>query len=215
MSTSPQYEVVYFPIRGRAEQIRLLLAYAGTPFVDTPVTDWPALKGKTPLGQVPILIDRTNPEAELVIPQSAAIVRHLARKLGLYGQTLREQALADVVAETVQDIRAKFVPVAFAFRYNPPAETIEKYWSEVLPQNLALLDKLLQRSTQPESGFFVTGSPTYADFLVFDVLDGHLSLKPGCLDQHAALTAFFARVSALPQLASYLATRRPSELKAT
>jgi glutathione S-transferase len=215
MSTSPQYEVLYFPIRGRAEPIRLLLAYSGAPFVDTPVTDWPALKGKTPLGQLPILVDRSGGDgvAELVIPQSAAIVRHLARKLNLYGETLREQALADVVAETVQDIRAKFVPVAFAARYNPPAETIEKYWSEVLLQNLALLDKLLQRSAHPEAGFFVGAKPTYADFQVFDVLDGHLSMKPACLDNHAALKAFFARIAALPQLASYLATRRPSELK--
>lgn len=214
MSTSPKYEVLYFPIRGRAEQIRLLLHYSGTPFVDTGVTDWPTLKGKTPLGQLPILVDRTGSDGELVIPQSAAIVRHLARKLGLYGETLREQALADVVAETVTDIRAKFVPVAFAARYNPPAETIEKYWSEVLAHNLALLEKLLQRSTQPEAGFFVGSKPTYADFLVFDVLDGHLTMKPACLDGHPALQAFFARISALPQLASYLATRRPSELKA-
>ena len=80
-----------------------------------------------------------------MLPQSQAIVRHLARKLNLYGENLREHALADVVSETVQDIRAKFVSVAFAARMGSTPETIEKYWSEVLPHSLALLEKLLSR----------------------------------------------------------------------
>ncbi len=212
MSTSPTFEVLYFPIHGRAEQIRLLLHYTGTTFTDTAVTDWPALKGKTPLGQLPILIDRSA-GSEFVIPQSAAIMRHLARTLGAYGESEREHVLADIVAETVQDARAKFVPVAFAARYNPPADTIEKYWSEVLPHNLQLLEKLLSRSTKPDAGYFAGAKPTYADIMVFDLLDGHLTMKPASLDGHPALKAFHARIAALPTLASYLATRRPSELK--
>lgn len=217
MSQSPQYELLYFPIRARAEQIRLLFHFSGTPFVDTGVTDWPSLKAKTPLGQLPILIDRSggDGEAELVLPQSQAIVRHLARKLNLYGENLREHALADVVSETVQDIRAKFVSVAFAARMGSTPETIEKYWSEVLPHSLALLEKLLSRSTQPAAGYFVGAKPTYADLLVFDLLDGNLTMKPACLDAHPALKAFVARIAESPNLASYLATRRPSELKAS
>lgn len=212
MSTSPQYEVLYFPIRGRAESIRLLLHYTATPFADTPVSDWPALKGKTPLGQVPILIDRSG-AAELVVPQSAAIMRHLARTLGAYGENEREHVLTDIVAETVQDARAKFTPVAFAARYNPPAETIEKYWSEGLPHICALLENLLSRSTQPSAGLFVGAKPTYADLMVFDLLDSHLAMKPSSLDGHPMLQAFHARIAALPTLSAYLATRRPSELK--
>ena len=212
MSTSPKYEVLYFPIHGRAEQIRLLLHYTGTAFADTGVTDWPALKGKTPLGQLPILIDRSSGE-DLVIPQSAAIMRHLARTLGAYGENEREHVLADIVAETVQDARAKFVPVAFAARYNPPADAIEKYWAEVLPHNLQLLEKLLSRSTKPDAGFFAGAKPTYADLMVFDLLDGHLTMKPASLDGHPALKAFHARIATQPTLIHYLATRRPSELK--
>jgi len=214
MSTSPTFEVLYFPIHGRAEQIRLLLHYTGTTFTDTAVTDWPALKGKTPLGQLPILIDRSGAE-EFVIPQSAAIMRHLARTLGAYGDSEREHVLADIVAETVQDARAKFVPVAFAARYNPPADTIEKYWSEVLPHNLQLFDKLLSRSAKPEAGFFAGAKPTYADLMVFDLLDGHLAMKPASLDAFPSLKAFHARIAALPTLSGYLATRRPSELRAS
>jgi glutathione S-transferase len=214
MSTSPRFELLYFPIHGRAEQIRLLLHYTGTAFADTGVTDWPALKGKTPLGQLPILIDRSG-GAELVIPQSAAIMRHLARTLGAYGENEHEHVLTDVLAETAQDVRAKFVPVAFAARYNPPADSVEKYWSEVLPHNLQLLEKLLSRSTKPEAGFFVGAKPTYADLMVFDLLDGHLSMKPASLDAHPALKAFHARIAALPTLSGYLATRRPSELRAS
>ena len=213
MSTTPKYEVLYFPIRGRAEQIRLLLALTGTQFTDTGVADWPNLKPKTPLGQLPLLIDRSGAE-EFVIPQSAAIMRHLARSLGAYGDSEREAVLADVLADTVQDIRAKFVPIAFAARYNPPADTVAKYWSEVLPHNVQLLEKLLSRSTKPEAGFFAGARPTYADIMVFDLLDGHVTMRPSCLDGSAALKAFMARIAARPALAHYRATRRPSELSA-
>jgi len=61
----------------------------------------------------------------------------------------------------------------------------------------------------------VGAKPTYADLLVFDLLDGNLTMKPACLDGHPALKAFFARIAESPNLASYLASRRPSELKSS
>lgn len=213
MSSAPKYEVLYFPIRGRAEQIRLLLAYTGTPFTDTAVTDWPGYKSKTPLGQLPVLIDRTSGE-EWAIPQSAAILRHLARTLGVYGANEREHVLADIVAETVVDVRARFIPVAMAARFQTPAETVAKYWAEGVNQNLEILNTLLSRSAAPAAGFFVGEKPTYADLMVFDVLDGHVQIKPSCLDNQPGLKAFHDRIRNLPSIASYLASRRPSELQA-
>ena len=47
-------EVVYFPIRGRAEAVRLLLADNGIEFTDTRIAGeaWNELKPKTHFGQV-------------------------------------------------------------------------------------------------------------------------------------------------------------------
>jgi len=213
MSSAPRYELLYFPMRGRAEQIRLLLAYTGTPFTDTYVTDWAAYKAKTPLGQLPLLIDRSNGE-DWVIPQSAAIMRHLARTLGAYGESEREHVLADVVAETVLDVHDRVIPVAYAAQYHTPAQTVARYWSEEMPRSMGQLCGLLARSAAPAAGFFAAARPTYADLMVFDLLDAHLHMKPGCLDVTPGLKEFHGRISRLPALAAYLACRRPSELAA-
>ena len=52
-STVPTYELIYFPIHGRAEVLRLTFSLAQTAFTDVPVTDWATLKPQMPLGQVP------------------------------------------------------------------------------------------------------------------------------------------------------------------
>lgn len=78
--SNTQYELLYFPARGRGEQIRLLFACAQVPFKNTGITDWPAMKSKMPLGQLPVLIEHTEGN-EIHIPQSGAIMRHLARTL--------------------------------------------------------------------------------------------------------------------------------------
>lgn len=212
MTTTAPYELLYFPIRGRAEQIRLLLQYAGVAYQDHPVTDWPSLKSSMPLGQLPVLIDRSA-GGEWKIPQSAAIMRHLARKHGLSGTTAEEQVLADVIAETVSDRRGKFNPVAYAHMYKTAPEVVAQYWID----GLALTkDFLLRLCSMNKSGsaFFVGAKPTYADFMVFDLIEAHEAMKPGCLSQDARIQSFLEAVRTLPALTAYLAKRAPSELKA-
>lgn len=49
------------------------------------------------------------------LTQSAAIIRHLARKLKLEGETEKEKAYADMMIEQLGDIRASLVGLC----YNP------------------------------------------------------------------------------------------------
>jgi glutathione S-transferase len=57
-------------------------------------------------------------------------------------------------------------------------------------------------------GEFYTGkSPTYADVIVFDTLDGNVSTKADCLAEFPRLDAFLARFRALPGVAEHLAKR--------
>ena len=41
-STTPKYKLTFFPAKGMAEMIRLVLAYAGEPFIDNRIsfTEW-------------------------------------------------------------------------------------------------------------------------------------------------------------------------------
>ncbi|MBK9259569.1 MAG: glutathione S-transferase family protein [Polyangiaceae bacterium] len=198
MSTS--YELLYFPLRGRAEPIRLLFALAKVSYTNTGVTNWPEFKPKTPLGQLPVLIERGD-AGEKQIAQSGAIMRHLARVFDLYGQDEDQKVRADFIAETASDWRAKWAPVVFAAFMNTEQTVIDKYWAD-LPTTLSLFDRLLGNDD-----FFAGKSPTFADVLVFDTIDGNVGLKPECLKDFPRLTAFVARFRELPGIAEYVKNR--------
>ena len=100
--TLPKFELIYFPIHGRAEVLRLTFALAQAEFTDVAVTDWMTLKPQMPLGQVPVLKETVGDETWL-IPQSGAILRHLGRVLNLYGATEREHTIVDYVLESATD----------------------------------------------------------------------------------------------------------------
>ncbi|MDI1483426.1 glutathione S-transferase family protein [Polyangium sp. y55x31] len=199
MSTS--YELLYFPLRGRAEPIRLMFATANVDFTNTPVTNWPELKPKTPLGQVPVLIERSE-SGERQLPQSMAIVRHLARVFNLDGKDEVEKTNTDVAAETINDWRTKFAPVQFAAFMHTEQAVIDKYWAD-LPGTLRTLEGLLGSCTWFGGG----ESPTYADVLAFDALDNHVGMKPESLADFPRLRALHDRFRALPSVAAYLAKR--------
>lgn len=61
------HEVVYFPVAGRAEPIRICLHIAHAKWKDTRIqgNDWPTLKPTTPLGSLPVLtISEAKKETE-------------------------------------------------------------------------------------------------------------------------------------------------------
>lgn len=114
-STPPAVKITYFPIRGRPERLRLLLADVGVEFENTTPDDWPALKaqllaeglqGTLPLIELP---DGTR------LTQNTAAIRHFARIHKRYGTSEAEAQRSDMVADCVEDWRRDFDRVA----YNP------------------------------------------------------------------------------------------------
>ncbi|WP_395239489.1 glutathione S-transferase Mu, partial [Salmonella sp. s54412] len=103
----------YWNIRGRAQPIRLLLAYTETEYEqkDYPVGDeW--FKEKFNLGldfpNLPYYID-----GDVKITQSSAIIRYLARKNGLCGTTEEEKIIVDMMEHCIIDFRTKFVVLCY------------------------------------------------------------------------------------------------------
>ncbi|CAM9153105.1 unnamed protein product, partial [Ectocarpus fasciculatus] len=90
-------KLYYFDIPGKAEAARLACQYAGYPIEDVRLSreEFLAMKeaGRLPFGQVPVMDigDGT------MIGQSAAIMRYLGKKTGLYPSD-------DVVAALVDSI---------------------------------------------------------------------------------------------------------------
>ncbi|NXD18530.1 HPGDS synthase, partial [Nothocercus nigrocapillus] len=101
----PHYKLTYFNLRGRAEISRYLFAYSGKQYEDHRIeaADWPKIKPTIPFGKVPILeVDG------VIIHQSLAIARYLAREAGVAGQTPVEQALVDAIVNTMDDFMILF-----------------------------------------------------------------------------------------------------------
>jgi glutathione S-transferase len=195
--------LTYFDVRGRAEPIRLLLAYAGVPFEDRGLTGDAFAKERdaAPLGQLPYLVEDDG-GVKRAIPQSMAILRHLARAHGLDGKDEGERLAADVAAETANDLRNAHS----AFKFSPAAgdeAAKAKFFGETVPPHLRRLDKLLG-----DRAFFAADAPTWADLFAFETLERVVAASPTSFEAFPRLATFVARVAARPELVRYFATRR-------
>ncbi|XP_028638305.1 hematopoietic prostaglandin D synthase isoform X2 [Grammomys surdaster] len=101
----PNYKLLYFNMRGRAEIIRYIFAYLDIKYEDHRIeqTDWPKIKPTLPFGKIPVL------EVEgLTLHQSLAIARYLTKNTDLAGKTELEQCQADAVVDTLDDFMSLF-----------------------------------------------------------------------------------------------------------
>ena len=213
-TTRPDLELLYFPICGRAEPIRLLLAHAGRAYKNTTVAmdQWPSLKPTLKFGQMPVLIERDGGR-ETQIPQSMAIVRHLAREHDLYGANEAERTTCDVLAEKHLEWRNAFTQVAYFPRFAKDKEAIAKYLAETLPKERAFFEALLAEAAGRGIPYFVGPSLTFVDILIFDTAERHLELDRSSLDGADRLRAFVETVRALPGIKERIAARGPSDFE--
>jgi len=205
-----KYEVLYFHLRGRAEAIRLALAAAKQPLHENSLTfpEWAQIKPTTLLGSLPILT-YTKPNGDkMVVPQSAAILRHLARKFGLYGQTDDDMTRVDYIVDSVMEFRDKFMGVAYKrfFGKVDPDPEIE-YFKSFAPGHLDVLTKFVEQSPS-KNGYLAADTLTIADLVAFDALQCLTQVKPSALAHHPKLVKFIETVSAHENLKAYLGSRR-------
>ncbi|XP_072495435.1 glutathione S-transferase P-like [Notamacropus eugenii] len=195
----PPYTITYFPVRGRCEATRMLLADQGQDWKEDVVTFdmWVKgdLKANCLYGQLPKFTD-----GDLTLYQSNAILRHLGRKHGLYGKDDREAALLDVANDGVEDLRTKYID----FIYKNYEKGKDQYVKD-LPTQLKPFETLLKQN--PEGGAFIVGNKiSFVDYNLLDLLLIHEVLAPGCLDSFPLLSAYVAGLSSRPKLQAFLAS---------
>ncbi|XP_069835706.1 glutathione S-transferase P 1-like [Dendropsophus ebraccatus] len=192
------YVITYFPLRGRAEPIRLLLADQGASWTEEeiPIADWFAgkcdIKKEAVFGQLPRFKD-----GDFVLYQSNCILRYLGCKYCLAGGDNKEKALIDMVNDGVEDLRLKFARAIF---YEP--ENKEKYETD-LPNHLSAFERILSQNADGTK-YTVGEKISYADYNLLDLLHCHLDPFPACLSSFPLLTAFIDRISSRPKLSEYL-----------
>jgi len=153
-------------------------------------TKW---KPEMAFGQSPCLKDN-----ELNLVQSNAILRHLARKHGLYGSKEDEAAYIDMIMDGIEDLRSKYAAMIYRNYENGKEPFIAD-----LPNQLEPFEKLMIKFGDSKKGFSVGQKKSVADYCLFDLLDIQLVLAPKCLDAFPGLQAFHSAVQARTGIAAY------------
>nr|P83325.1 RecName: Full=Glutathione S-transferase P 2; AltName: Full=BBGSTP2-2; AltName: Full=GST class-pi [Bufo bufo] len=201
------YTLTYFPLRGRAEAMRLLLGDQGVSWTDDEVQmqDWAAgirdLKKNAVFGQIPRF-----QEGDFVLYQSQTILRLLAR-YGLSGSNEREIAINEMMNDGVEDLRLKY----YKFIFWDNEANKEKFLEELATQ-LGYFERILTNNAGKT--FVLVGDKiSYADYNLLDTLFCVLDLSPTCLSGFPLLSDYVERLGKRPKLQQYLKSegrkRRP------
>lgn len=196
----------YWKIRGLAQPMRLMLNYVGEDFEDKfyEQGDGPEFSRAAWLDVKPTMgLDFPNLpyyfDGDVKITQSNAILRHIARKHNLMGKTDVEQANVDMMLENAMDFRNGVVRMC----YNPEYDNLIKEY-----QSSGRLKGFLDgyENWLSNKKWFGGDNVTVADFPMYELLDQHKLMIPGCLDKYAKLSAFMAAFEALPKIKEYMAS---------
>eukprot|EP00871_Galdieria_phlegrea_P004679 jgi/Galph1/5211/GphlegSOOS_G3861.1 len=194
------YTLTYFPIRGRAEHIRLFLEDLKIPYQSKIISfeEWSNYKtegtnsGELPFGQLPVFHD-----GSLCLAQSGAIARYLARKHDKYGKTEEEKAVNDMLFDTAVDMHAIYLKHI----YDPKRKQKMDSFLRESKEKLELMEKFCNRR---KSTFMVCDEPTMADYYMFEVLDILQREESHILDSFPKLKAFHDKMKNRPNIAAFL-----------
>mmetsp|Transcript_7167 Transcript_7167/g.12228 ORF Transcript_7167/g.12228 Transcript_7167/m.12228 type:complete len:219 (-) Transcript_7167:87-743(-) len=199
-------QITYFNMKGRQSCMVLLLEDQKIPYDLVSLAfgspQWQEFKkqgledGTLPFGQVPQLKD-----GDIYLVQCAAIMRHLARKCGLDGNDAMEVLKCDMYTEAVADMRIE----ATKNLYADFAKGFEELKAVVFPKHAAYFEAILKRNG---TDYLVRNTVTYADFLLFELLDQFLEFAVEIVEPFPLLKAYYERMQSRPNIAAFKASGR-------
>ncbi|XP_037679982.1 glutathione S-transferase Mu 2-like [Choloepus didactylus] len=196
----------YWDIRGLAHLIHQLLEYTDSNYEEKKYTlgdapdydrsQWLNDKFKLDLDfpNLPCLIDGARK-----ITQSNTILRYIAHKHNLCGETEVEKIHVDILENQIADTRLQLATIC----YSPDFEKLKPKYLEGLPEKMRLYSQFLGKRP-----WFAGDKTTFVDFLAYDVLDQNRSFEPKCLDAFPNLKDFMARFEGLKQISAYMKSSR-------
>ncbi|XP_030589296.1 glutathione S-transferase Mu 3-like [Archocentrus centrarchus] len=197
--------LAYWDIRGLAQPARLLLEYTGEEYEDKHYTCgdapnydktcWTSVKDKLGLDfpNLPYLLD-----GDRKITQSNAIMRYIARKHNMCGETEDEKVRVDIMENQSMDFRNGFVRMCYT------------NFDEMKPEYLKTLPSTLKQFSDflGNRKWFAGDKITFVDFIMYELLDQHVAFEPKCLDNFKNLKELLNRFEALERIAAYMKSPR-------
>jgi glutathione S-transferase len=174
------HEVVYFPVAGRAEPIRICLHMANAKWTDTDIqgSEWPAMKPTTPLGSLPLLkISETNESGSVLSSssfthcQSMALDRYAAKLAGMYPMDDPLQALyVDEVMDSLSEMMSSD-KLPSQSKVNDENENdgtkLQRLWEDyqqtAMTKYCTFVENIIQHNS---GGTHVATTPSVADIVI-------------------------------------------------
>jgi glutathione S-transferase len=199
-----RFTLTYFDSRGRAEQIRILLAECGANYTDKRVTrevwEESGISNATPLGLLPILEHNGR-----VFGESIAIMVYLAKIYERWPMKPETETIAVMILTAADDLRRVAYDAKFASdepEKRHKTDKLVRYLQSKLPH----FDKLLSRD-----GFFTSGRLTAADVAFWDTLD-QISLEfpvaAEIISNFVEIEQWRKRIQEIPRISRYLSNRK-------
>ncbi|OXA37066.1 glutathione S-transferase Mu 5 isoform X2 [Folsomia candida] len=134
-------------------------------------------------------------DGDVKLTQTTAIIRHLARKTNLGGQSDDEKRRVDLMEAEWKDFCGPFVEMC----YDKNFDTVKKEYPARVGPKLARFSAFLG-----DKPWFAGNELTYVDFLMYEMFDQHKLLDPSILSKFGNLEQFMTRVEALPRIAEFM-----------
>lgn len=217
---SSKYKLTYFNGRGLGEVIRLIFAQAAVDFEDIRIErdDWPERKPTTPFGKIPVLdVDG------IIISESRAIARFVARRHGLCGQDDFEAAQCDMLVDALYDMFFVLRPYFYENDEEKKAQLFTEAMNGAIPTALQNFEKYLQANNNKD-GYFVGKEVTWADLALAYFLGKIRELyatfmtkhKPTesnkLLDKYKLLEGLLEKIMSLPNIQAWIEKHPATEV---
>ncbi|OMJ14743.1 Glutathione S-transferase 4 [Smittium culicis] len=195
MTTGSKFELLYFPIKGRALTSQLLLSLADADWKNS-VPEWPKDKETMPYGRLPVLIETEQDGSEFVLTESRAIEEYLAARFGFLPAGIKNLAVSCQYINQIFDIVEAFVNIVSfknktsltlgadidgltktpdeckdrdQFYISQHIVSMNKVLSDSVKYFLQKHDQILAKS---KSGYYFGDSITYVDLTLYSIYFG-------------------------------------------
>lgn len=128
------------------------------------------------------------------IVQSNAIMRYIARKHNLCGESDDEKVRVDILENQAMDFRNGFVILCYT-----DFDKMKPGYTERLPGTLKQFSEFLGTRK-----WFAGDKITFVDFIMYELLDQHIMFDSKCLDNFKNLQELVDRFEALEKIAAYM-----------
>lgn len=202
---SVDYKLIYFNVTGRGEVSRFIFAQAGVKYEDHRVKaeNWMQLKPNTPTGMLPIL--QTEGKQ---LTGSRVIERFLAERFNLAGSNDIENAEIAGIIDVLSDFGMQVEATFFDEKGLLASPEVKKFEEEAIPKYWAIIEGMCKKNDST-SGWIYGTKPTYADFVVFNMLDFIAPRLPdfNVKEKYPCMAKLKSAVAALPNIAQWLKER--------